>query len=283
MNLFGNKYSLYNIARFEGEGGGNNAPVKTWTEGLDTELVGHAQNRGWATLDPGAAAQAALKAHREAEKLIGVPAEQIIRLPKPEDTAAWEGVHQRLGKPKEAKEYDFADVKFADGTVPDQGFVDAIRNAAFTNNLSKPAAKELAKAVVKYMDAEDATEKTTREGELAAEKTKLRDSWGKNYDAFQVVAKRTAEALGITEQQITALEGTVGYAAVMSMMHTIGTKIGEDSFIQKGPNGTGAMSKEQAVARKNDLQNDADWRTRYLNGGVKEKQEMEALIRIIAG
>jgi hypothetical protein len=49
------------------------------------------------------------KAHREAEKLIGAPASEMIRIPKdPNDAEGWRQVRSRLGVPADEKGYDFA-------------------------------------------------------------------------------------------------------------------------------------------------------------------------------
>jgi hypothetical protein len=63
-----------------GTGTGSTGTTDAWHTGLDSELIGHATNRGWDKLDGKAAAQAALKAHRDAERHLGVPAEQVLRL-----------------------------------------------------------------------------------------------------------------------------------------------------------------------------------------------------------
>src|SRR5258708_6406048 len=100
------------------------ASDKPWHDGLAAEDVGYFQNRGWDKVDAKTAAINAAKAHREAEKLIGAPADKIIRLPNdPNDAEAWRQVRLRLGAPKDAKEYDFSTVKFADGTDLDEPFV----------------------------------------------------------------------------------------------------------------------------------------------------------------
>jgi len=81
-----------------GSGGGDAAAAaaaagaKPWYEGAAAEDVGYFQNRGWDKVDAKTAAFNAAKAHREAEKLIGAPADKMIRLPNdPNDAEAWRG------------------------------------------------------------------------------------------------------------------------------------------------------------------------------------------------
>ena len=99
----------------------------------------------------------------------------------------------------------------------------------------------------------------------------------------QFVAKQAAAKLGVTPEQVAALEQTVGYAKVMEMFRDIGTKIGEAKFVSStGPTG-GIMTREQAVAKRAELMGDTNWAKRYLDGGAPEAREMNALLVLIAG
>src|SRR5438552_2036438 len=91
-------------------------PPAAWHAGIEPEILGHWQNKGWKIDDPKEIALAATKQAREAEKHFGVPADQLLKMPKPnappEDIKAFWG---RLGAPAEAKDYDFAAIKDAAG------------------------------------------------------------------------------------------------------------------------------------------------------------------------
>lgn len=261
------------------------AAAPNWLEGADQALVGHAQNKGWDKLDAAAAARAAAMSQREAEGFIGVPADRIIKLPKDTaDDAGWAAVHQRLGAPKDAKEYDttIAGVKFADGTAIDQSFTDVIKALAIKNHWTVDETTQVAKSVIAYVeggDKEDAAANTTR---LEAEKKKLVENWGvANMEANFVIARNAAEKLGISKEQLEASEKAFGFAQVMSMFHTIGTKIGEDAFIRNlgGGNNT-TMTREQAGVRRAELQADPAWAKRYIEGGAAENREMQNIIAI---
>lgn len=260
------------------------AVANPWYHGTDADadLIGHIETKGWKTLTPAAAALAAAKAHREAEKMVGVPANQLIRLPKDaSDIAGWNAVWTRLGAPTDPKEYDFADVKFANGDALDAGFIEAVRKTAADYHLTKDAAKALANTFAKALDGAEAGESAEYTSALAKEKDTLAANWGANANANMVIAQNAARALGVTPEDVKVLEKGIGYARVMEMFRTVGTKIGEDKFITSGAPAGGLMTRGQAVSRKNDLMGDKDWTKRYLDGGVKEKQEMTDLNKII--
>lgn len=254
-----------------------------WHQGLDPETLGHVQNRGWDKLDAPAAAAEAIKAFRGAEKMIGVPSSEILRIPKDAaDQAGWGQVYSRLGRPPEPKGYDLSGVKRADGTEIDAATADAFRIAAFENGLSKEAASRLFSAMVKQQDSTATSASVEAQAALALEKDTLAKNWGANHAANMFVAQRAAAALGITPEQVTALEKVAGYSKVMEMFRQIGTKIGEDKFVTGGPD-KGPMTREMAMARKTEVMADAAWRDRYLAGGAPERREMDALTKIIVG
>ena len=261
-------------------------PSQAGQEGYDPELVGHAQNRGWDKLDPKKAALEAVKAHREASKMIGLPENRLLRLPADAtDEAGWKGVWSKLGAGKEAKDYDLNEVKFTDGKALEAPFADAIKASAFKNNLPKAAAVEFAKDMVKLLEASTTAAAADNTIKLADEQRKLVSDWGPgNMETNTIIAKAAAAKLGPQFQAaVQALEGQVGYADVMKLMHKIGTSIGEDVFLKNlTPDKSGILTKEQAVEKRKELMADSAWSKRYLAGGDKsaEYREMQALIRI---
>ena len=261
------------------------AGSKPWFEGVDTDTSGYLQNRGWDKLSAKDAALAATKAHREAEKLIGAPPEQVIRLPKDaNDAEGWAKVHTRLGVPADVKDYDFSTVKFTTGEVVDDEFAGELRSVAGEAKLTKDQATSVAKAVVKLIDkaeADDAAEYATK---LAAEKVTLAANWGANKTANLIVAQNAAEKLGVKPDEIKALESVIGYARVMEMFRTVGSKTGEDTFINGGPGGGNTpMTKEAAQARLTSLEHDTDWQAKFEKGDVRARQEFDNLTRMISG
>ena len=243
------------------------------------------QNKG---LDKKTAVEAfaeAAKFHREAEKFVGAPANEILRLPKDANAPEWAAVHERLGKPKEAKEYDLSTVKRTGDKAIDDALADTLRQAAYEGNVSKESATRIAANIVKYLDGKEAADAALYADKLATERAELDKNWGNNKAANMVVAQAAAAALGIKPEAVAAMEKVVGYAQIMEMFRTIGTKIGEDRFIMApgGAGGNGIMTRDQAVAEKNSLKADGAWVNRFLAGGMEERRKMEALDRIITG
>lgn len=270
-----------------GDGQGTPATTTTeapWYQGADAETIGHLTNKGWDKMAPKDAALAASKAFREAEKFIGVPPERVLRMPKDAaDQEGWNAVYSRLGVPKDTTGYDFSGVKREDGGELPSGFLDSFKNWAHQSKLTPEAAKSLAQEVVKFSEKSDAAQKAIRDGEIAKAKEALANNWGANFEANKFVAQQAAVKLGLTPEQVQAMEGNIGYDKVMEVLRNVGARLGEDKFVANAsPGGTGIMSKEQAVAQLAALKRDTDFAQRYLKGDYEAKRQMDALHRIIA-
>lgn len=253
-----------------------------WYQGkVDGEIVGHWQNKGYDITDPVKVATELTKAHREAEKLIGAPAAQLLRLPVDpiKEPDAMKQVWQRLGTPQEAKEYDFPALKDKDGKVTDAALDSILRENLFKANAPKQMGADIAAALAKHIRDTD----TAAEAEIAAtlqtERDTLAKNWGTQFAANKVVAQNAAAALGMKPEEVDALENVVGYARTMEMLRQIGTKIGEDKFIRAGDN-AGAMSADQANAKIAELKSDQAWVKRYLAGEKSAINEMTNLLKV---
>lgn len=254
-----------------------------WHAGIEPETLGFWQNKGYKIDDPKALAAELTKQYRAAEQHIGAPPDQILRLPKadarPEDVKAF---WARLGA-ADAKDYDFSGVKL-NGQPLDEAFATTLRESMARNFVPKDRAAALAADVAKHMESADTANLTVYNAKLAEEKATLAKNWGTNFDFNHLKAMEGARKLGITPEGVKALEGQIGYAAVMEAMRKIGSGTSEDVFVEgnRGPGGN-PTTREGAMARKAELMADTAWCARYTKGGVAERQEMDGLNMMIDG
>lgn len=246
------------------------------------EFAGYMTNRGYDKKDAASAFADAMKAHREAEKHLGAPADQLLRMPKDANDAEGNArLAARLGVPADGK-YDFANVKLAGDKPLPTSLTDALAPALASARVGKDAAPEVAKAVAKYLDSQEGAAAADKAAALAADREALKINWGSNVEANLLVAKGAATALGITPEQIAALEGVVGYGKVMEMFRNIGSKIGEDTFVKNAaPGGTGVMSGEQAEATLTEKLRDNDWATKLSAGDTTVQKEFNSLTTLV--
>lgn len=263
--------------------GGTPAP---WYQGkVEDRIVGAWQNNFPQHLnDPAALAAAVTNSFLETQKFLGVPKEQLARIPlKPDDEAGWNELHKRLGKPDKAEDYV---LKTADGKDLDAGLATALRAAAFKTHLPKDAAATLAAEMAKVDVARQTAAQAEYDVKIAAERTALATNWGANAAVNKEMAKAGVKALGFDADMVDALEKVVGYSKLMEVFRGVGTKTSEGQF-HLAPKGQGAaqggpMSVDQAKARKAELFADKDWAAKCDRGGVAENRELLALTTIIA-
>lgn len=262
-------------------------PTPPWYEGkLDAELIGHIENKGWKKDDPIEVAVQATKAARELQKHFGVPADQLIKLPKADDEAGWRGVRERLGMPKEAKDYDLTGVKYADGSDLETGFTDTMRNALHRAGVPKDAAPEVVKAVVKYLGDADTAETNERTIRTQTERAALQKEWGSNWEFNRLQAMQGARRAAGSEDAaaglIEAMQGAIGYKATMEFWRKIGAGTTEDTFIDTATGGN-PTTRTGAVARLEELKTDKDWSARLLRGDATARREFDNLMQMIHG
>jgi hypothetical protein len=270
------------------------APEAKWYSGFDAESQAYITARGLADKDPAAAFLEAAKAHREAQAYIGVPKEQLLKLPKadapPEE---WDAVYERLGYSKDAEAYKLDTLKRADGTDADDGFKEFVRAQAADLKLSPAAAAKFGEAALRFQEAAAATQTTAQTAEATKAMEALKQSWGPNYEANKVIADNAYAAImkvaGFDQATMTAaiqkLGETTGKAEVMQMLLAVGQQIGEDKFIGGGgPQGNlGPRNAEQAKIRLNELKADSTWTQRFLQGGAAEVKEFNELSILAQG
>jgi hypothetical protein len=255
-----------------------------WHTGIEADTIGWWQNKGYDVADPKALAGKITEQYRALEKFHGAPADRLVRLPeRPDDEAGWKAVWQRLGAPKEAKEYDFAGVKFTDGTELEASFTDTMRATFAKAHVPKETATEVTKAVVKYLESADTEEAAVRAAALATEKATLTKNWGNKFEFNKLTAMQGAQRLGVTEEEVGKLESVVGYSKVMEMFRRIGAATSEDTFVEgRGGPSNNVATVEGAKAKLAELMDDQDWGKRLLKNDTAAVREFENLTRLAA-
>jgi hypothetical protein len=263
-----------------------------WHAAVEPEIRGLWENKGIKFDKPEDVAVKVTQFYRDAEKKLGAPASELIRRPKADAPEADQRAYwTALGVPPEAKEYDFNGVKLA-GADLEPAFADTMRGALHAAHVAKDAAPTVVKAVVKYLEDAETSEKAEAEATYKVQKAALMKNWGANADFNLMKAMEGARRIGLKlgpdgeladNAAVGILEKSVGYAKVMEMFRKIGAGTSEDTWKDGETPGGGAMTRDGAIARRAELMADQAWATRYRNGGVAEKREMTNLLMIING
>lgn len=253
--------------------GGTGAAAQPWYASYDQESQGWLQNRGLDKLPAEQALPELVKGFRAAEKHIGVPPDQLLRLPKEGDTAAWDATYAKLGRPADPSKYE---LKLPEGADPK--FVDWARGTFHKLGLNNAQANEMMAKynafTAEYAKAADAEYNAKVEADTAV----LKKEWGAAEAKNVQIARGAAKELGIPGEAVDALEKTLGYAGVMKLFHKIGSAFGEDKYLSGGPAGfANTKAPAAAMQRIQQLQTDQQFVARLRSGDVAAKKEWDDL------
>jgi hypothetical protein len=251
---------------------------------VPNETLGWWQNKGLELGNPKDFALRLTEQYRAAERHIGVPPDQLLRIPQPNASEAdRRAFYTRLGVPSTSAEYDLSSVKFADGTELADDFIHTLRDAFSAANVSKDKAASIASAIVRFEETKEANQAAATDLHLQEQRALMERNWGPNKDFNLLTAMNGARRLGITDQQVNALRDTLGEYQTMEMFRRIGAATTEDTFVE-GSQATGAPTTlpaaEAELAR---LQQDDAWVKRLLGGEVEARRQFEALTQQITG
>lgn len=244
---------------------------------LSPEMKQLVADRKWESVD------VALNSYRNLEKLTGVPADQIIKLPKDNDPKAWDAVYNRLGRPESADKYTV--------TVPEgqsDEFAKVAKGWFHESGLSQSQATKLAEKWNGFVADQLKTAEAEQTQKNQVSINELKQAWGADYDKRAVVVDRAAEAFGMNQDQLAALKQVLGPKGAMEFLHNIGSKVavedGRPAGMSRDTSASSEMSPESAQAKIAELRRDKDFAALYNSHDVKQRmearQQMERLTKI---
>lgn len=235
---------------------GGGQQVQDWTTGLPEIERGYVQNKGWK--GPGDL----LTSYQQLEKTMGVPPDQLLRLPKADDAEGWGKVYERLGRPAKAEDYKFE--------AKDAKFAEWARGQFHKLGFSGDQAANLVKEYNSFVDGAAKAMGDAGAAQVAQEEAALKQKWGAAHQQNINIAKAGAAKFGLDGDTIDKLQSVMGFQKTMEFMHSLGAKTGEHSFVNGGqPTGDMIRSPEAAMAHIRSLQSDSDFQRRYMAGDAK--------------
>jgi hypothetical protein len=248
-------------------------PPSDWTSGFNDELKGFVANKGFK--DPGMV----LESYRGLEKLLGAPKERLMLFPeKADDVEGYNAIYKRLGRPEKAEDYKFT-LKPEAG---DEKFVSSLKNKFHEFGISSTQAEKIMGWYQEHFDGQVNEVSQQMVTKSNTEKANLQKEWGGAFEQNSLIAKKAVEAFGITPEAIDALQDTMGYDGVHKLLHSIGSKIGEDSFVSNNSGAGGGfkgavLTPSQAQAAINEKMADQAFGARLLAKDPEAMAEWERL------
>jgi hypothetical protein len=246
------------------------AAQAAWTDSIqDADLREFAVNKGYNKAAVHEVAPTILQQYRNLEKLVGAEkAGNTVVLPnwdstEPAALAAQNEYFDRIGRPKEAKEYDLAAPQ---GAKLNEKIENWSRDTFHKAGLSTRQATAISKA---YQELEAAQATEQQQADLVRfsnEDKSLKTEWGAAYNDKIAKASAVAKNLGLKPENIDALQSVAGYGEVMKMFANLADKVGEHHHVNPEQNsGTSVMTPSEAKAELGRLSRDKDWMAAFMD------------------
>jgi hypothetical protein len=166
-------------------------------------------------------------------KRLGVPPDQLVRLPSSPDDTGWSEVYERLGRPNEVSGYEIN----AQDEVTGQYLQEAHKLG-----LSKVQARQLYDWYTKNQESNTAADRDAWQYQQQNYVQELQKEWGRDYAANTDVARRAFLQLADAETLKLVEETGIGnHPGLVKMMNKVGQLMAEDGLLQNdvGTSGNG--------------------------------------------
>lgn len=247
------------------------APPANWIDSVQ-----NAEVRAWALNKAYKDPATALESHFQLERLHGTPKERLLKLPEKDDSPEWGEVYDRLGRPKEAKEYD---IKAPEGLADDK-FVDWAKSTFHEIGLPRKQAEKLNAKWNEYMSAATQAAQTAAAEKETAELASLRKEWGGAFEQNMAIFERAADSLGMSDDHLRGLKAAMGPAGAAKFVHGLGAKLGagkEGEFVNGDGKNPRILTPAQARDQITLLRGDSDFTRRLSEGDAGAKSKWNEL------
>lgn len=244
-------------------------PGGDWTQTLTPDAKDYVTARGFKGPD------AVLESYRQLEKVLSTPQERILKLPENMDTPEGRAIWERLGAPKEAKDYGL------DRFVPKEGgdpkLAEWAQGVFHESGIPSKAAEKIITKWNERSAAAQTAEKENFVAQVTQGEAALKRDWGAQYDTNLNLAKQGAKALELKSEEIDHLDKVMGRERLFKKLRSIGAGVGELNFVGGKPAADGVLAPEQARQKITELRSDPVWTSRFLKG---EREAIETMTRL---
>lgn len=179
----------------------------------------------------------------------------LMPTPNFEDDAALAPLYERMGRPKEAK--DYKPPKFLNSRgeeLPDYGkdFVESFKETAFKMGLSQKKYEEALSAILgKSIQANEQAQELHK-----ADLAKLTQEWGAAYDRNTTIVANFLAQTGAPQAVVDAIKASTADSTTMVWLHNLATKtLGTNGTFQMDNSTRTVMTPDEATLKISEIRN----------------------------
>lgn len=259
-----------------GAGTGEGGAANDWHAGFDDDTKSWLDTKGYSKLDSAAAIPELVKLGRSAEQKLGIPADQLLRMPKDDNDAdGFKAVMAKLGAPETPDGYG---LKVDDGQ-PDE-FLKTATGWFHELGIPKRQAAGLAGKWNEYVASQQTAAAEAQKAQDESDYEALQKKWGDaDYDAKIELGNRVIRSTGLSDEDATKIKNAIGLEKAATWLAGIGAGMGEHRFTggEDGVGNFGALSPDAAKARIVALRSDKEWQGKMHAGDADKKAEWQRL------
>jgi hypothetical protein len=255
-----------------GDNGGTNIGAAegagAWNAGFDEDTSAYVQNKGWQSPAD------ILNSYRALEKFQG-GSKNLLELPGLDaEPEAWDSVYNKLGRPEDPDAYELS--------LPENGdaeLADWFKQTAHKTGLTAKQAQNLFESYNELIGSKSEQMQAQLAQNSEREVNELKKEWGQAFDVQIDAGRRAAQALGYDEAALSNLEQKLGTGEMLKLFATMGSKMGEDGFVD-GSRSDSGFGTTPAMARQqiSDLKMDKQFMGEYLKGNPEAVSKMKRLM-----
>ena len=194
-------------------------------------------------------------------KKMGVPSEQLLRLPS-EDGEGYDEVWNKLGRPENHEGYQF-----------DNEAIEGYGEFSHNLGLTQHQANEMLNGLHDLLGSQDEQENEFHEQRATENLAELQKTWKHDFDRNAELASRAFMQFATPElTELFTETGIANEPEVVKFMHRIGNFLAEDDVLATHPS-KGGLSPVQAQTRLDELLADQDFKGKYFNAYAPGHQE----------